>query len=73
MIRLRELVAQADDDDPLTALLALARARAELERAQEVVVRRARLQGASWSVIAMALGVSRQAAHKRFGLGWGDR
>lgn len=52
-------------DDPgeaLAAVVALRRLSDEMERA---AVRTALRQGWSWSQIAQALGVSKQAAHKR--------
>ena len=71
---LQTLVARAGGDDPLAALEALAAARRELERLEEVQVRRARVASASWASIATALGVSRQAVHQRFRLSrWCDR
>jgi len=71
---LRTLVEQAGGDEPLPALRALAAARRELERIEEVQVRRARLRAVSWAAIAQAMGVSRQAVHQRFRLRrWGDR
>lgn len=71
---MRTLVGRAGGDDPLEALEALAKARAELERLEELQVRRARVRSASWASIALAMGVSRQAAHQRFGLRrFGDR
>ncbi|MFC5272884.1 helix-turn-helix domain-containing protein [Brachybacterium sacelli] len=39
----------------------------EVNRAEAVVVRRARMSGASWAQIARVLGVSRQAVHKKYG------
>ena len=62
-----ELVIQADDNDPLHALEAVAELHREVSRAEEVAVRRARTSGASWAQIARALGVSRQAVHKKHG------
>lgn len=59
----------AADPDPLKALLEISKERADLERRQEVAVRHARNRGYSWAAIAMFLGVSRQAAHKRYGRG----
>lgn len=52
---------------PLTALRATRWTRHELERAEAVLVRRARNDGVSWAAIADALGVSRQAVHKKYG------
>lgn len=71
---LRTLIGQAGGDEPLPALAALAAARRELERLEELQVRRARLRSVSWAAIASSMGVSRQAAHQRFRLKrWGDR
>ncbi|NLE71634.1 MAG: hypothetical protein GX609_05975 [Actinomycetales bacterium] len=57
----------ADDDDPIRALRATAAASTELERQQSALVRRARVRGATWTQIAGALGVSKQAVHKKYG------
>lgn len=71
---LKILIGQAGGDEPLPALRALATVRRELERLEELQVRRARLREVSWAAIASAMGVTRQAAHQRFGLRrWGDR
>jgi hypothetical protein len=71
---LKALIGQAGGDEPLPALAALAAARKELERLEELQVRRARLRAFSWAAIASAMGVTRQAAHQRYGLKrWGDR
>lgn len=71
---LAALVARAADDDPLQALAALAAARRELETLEELAVRRARVRSASWASIALAMGVTKQAAHQRFRLSrWSDR
>lgn len=61
------LVAQAEDDDPIRALAATAQLQREVARLEAVAVRRARARGASWAQIAAALGVSRQAVHRRYG------
>jgi DNA invertase Pin-like site-specific DNA recombinase len=61
------LAADAGSDDPYTALRAIAKLHAELDRVEAVAVRRARNQNASWQLIALALGVSRQAVHKKYG------
>jgi transposase-like protein len=51
--------------DPETALRALGALRQELEQVEPELVRRALRTGASWSQIARALGVSKQAAHRK--------
>lgn len=62
-----DLVMQADDDDPLRALAAVAQLHREVNRSEATVVRQARMIGASWADIARVLGVSRQAVHKKYG------
>ncbi|WP_052460699.1 hypothetical protein [Microbacterium gorillae] len=52
--------------EPISALRALQREKARLAAEEETLVRRARVQGFSWHTIADALGVSKQAAHRRF-------
>ena len=61
------LAAEAGSDDPIEALRAIWRLRRELDRVEAVAVRRARNANAPWQLIAMALGVSRQAVHKKYG------
>ncbi|WP_150306992.1 hypothetical protein [Planctomonas psychrotolerans] len=61
------LAENAGSDDPIRALRAIAQLRRELDRVEAVTVRRARTSGFSWQVIAMCLGVSRQAVHKKYG------
>lgn len=65
--RLRDLVDAVGDDDPRAGLSAAAEARRELERLEAVQVRRARVAGSSWADIADALGISKQAVHKKYG------
>ncbi|MEI5584964.1 MULTISPECIES: hypothetical protein [unclassified Agromyces] len=68
---LRTAIAAADGDDPYRALRRIRAARVELvrelDRAEATAVRRARAAGASWQLIALALEVSRQAVHKKYG------
>lgn len=52
--------------DPEAALRALAALRHELDALEPVLVSRALQTGASWSDIARPLGVSKQAAHRKF-------
>ncbi len=66
-VTMGDLVERAADDDPLRALAATAGLRAEVARVEAVAVRRARTQGLSWAQIAAALGVSRQAVHRKYG------
>ncbi|ASO21868.1 DNA-directed RNA polymerase specialized sigma24 family protein [Actinoalloteichus hoggarensis] len=67
--RIASLLRQAGEDDPLEALAATAQARQELERLEAVEVRRARVAGRTWAEIAAALGVSKQAVHKKYRAG----
>lgn len=61
------LVRATDAEDALTALAAAAHVTGEFERVTTVLVRRSRNQGASWTQIATAMGVSKQAVHKKYG------
>jgi hypothetical protein len=63
----RSLVTALEDADPLRALQAVAALNAEADRIAAVLVRRARNAGCTWAQVAEALGVSRQAVHKRYG------
>jgi DNA invertase Pin-like site-specific DNA recombinase len=64
---IRTLAAEAGDSDPIAALRAIEKLRRELDQLEAVAVRRARVANASWQLIAMALGVSKQAVHKKYG------
>ncbi|MCA2222093.1 MULTISPECIES: hypothetical protein [Nonomuraea] len=66
---LATLMRQAQDEDPLRALQATTALRHELERMEAVQVRRARVAGLPWAQIANAIGVSKQAVHKKYGRG----
>ncbi|HET9311448.1 MAG TPA: hypothetical protein VFP41_09550 [Actinomycetota bacterium] len=55
-----------EPDDPLAALAAVARRRRELEVEEYHHMLRARAAGVSLRGIAAALGVSKQAVHKKF-------
>ena len=64
---MKTAIAQDDGGEPLSELHRLVALRSELARAEETQVRRARNLGYSWQAIASSLGVSKQAAHRRFG------
>jgi DNA invertase Pin-like site-specific DNA recombinase len=64
---LHTLAGDADSDDPIVALRAIATLHRELDRLEAVAVRRARNANATWQLIALALGVSKQAVHKKYG------
>lgn len=64
---LAAVAVRAESDDPLEALRALAELRRQSDRLEAVAVRRARVHGVLWSEVAAALGVSKQAVHKKYG------
>jgi hypothetical protein len=64
---LTALASESGDEDPLKALRALRAMRTELDRHEVVLVRKARNLGYGWQMIATALGVTRQAVHKKYG------
>jgi len=60
-----QLAAAADSSDPRTGLRAVAALRRLLEQLEALQVDNARANGWSWQEVAEALGVSRQAVHKK--------
>ncbi len=54
------------DDDPVSELAAVAEAKRQVARREEVAVRRARHAGLSWAEIGTLLGVTRQAMHRKY-------
>ncbi|MEA2717337.1 MAG: hypothetical protein QOI56_1466 [Actinomycetota bacterium] len=60
-----KLAAEAGSRDPVVGLRAVAALRRLLETLENLQVGNARDQGWSWQQIATALGVSRQAVHKK--------
>ncbi|HYP73089.1 MAG TPA: AsnC family protein [Microbacterium sp.] len=64
---IRTAIAAAEGGEPLPELRRLRALHTELARAEAEQVRRARAHGYSWVAIADAMGVSRQAVHKKYG------
>lgn len=62
MEELRNIIIPTDPEEALAAVVALRRLADRIERG---AVRSALQQGWSWSRVALALGVTKQAAHKR--------
>ena len=60
-----KLAADAGSRDPVVGLRAVAALRRLLETLEDLQVGNARDQGWSWQEIANAMGVSRQAVHKK--------
>nr|WP_179756632.1 helix-turn-helix domain-containing protein [Kineococcus aurantiacus] len=59
------LVTRSTDPDPAVGLRAVAALRRLADRLEDLQVARARRLGWSWAEIAEALGVSKQAVHKK--------
>jgi hypothetical protein len=62
-----KLAGAASSADPDVGLRAVASLRVLLESLERLQVESARAQGWSWQQVADALGVSRQAVHKKHG------
>ena len=65
-----KLAGAASSQDPAVGLRAVSALRALLESLERLQVENARQAGWSWEQIATALGVSRQAVHKKHAGGW---
>lgn len=61
------IVTGAESDDPAQGLQAVVVLRRLTDRLEERHVRAARAHGWTWQQIGDALGVSRQAVHKKYG------
>jgi hypothetical protein len=66
MSQTTKLATAASSPDPAVGLRAVASLRLLVEELQELQVENARAHGWSWQRIAAALGVSRQAVHKKY-------
>ena len=66
MTQATELAASTASRDPAVGLRAVASLRRLLEGLERLQVRSARGQGWSWEAIADALGVTKQAVHKKY-------
>src|SRR3954449_1785474 len=64
-----KLAESVDSTDPAVGLRAVASLRTLVERLEALHVRQARAQGWSWQEIGGALGVSKQAVHRKHGGG----
>ena len=64
-----DLATAASSADPRAGLRAVVALRRLLETLEDLQVENARRQGWSWQEIAAALGVSKQAVHKKYGPG----
>lgn len=61
-----DLINGGTSRDPAVGLRAVAALRRLTEQLEDLQVRNARDQGWSWSAIAAAVGVSKQAVHKKY-------
>jgi hypothetical protein len=66
MTQTAELASDAASRDPAVGLRAVASLRQLVEELQELQVENARAAGWSWQQIASALGVTKQAVHKKY-------
>jgi hypothetical protein len=65
--RMKTLVGSMDGKGPAEALYAVAELQKEVSRAEASLVRSARRAGLSWEAIALCLGVTKQAVHRKYG------
>lgn len=64
---MKTLVGSMDGQGPAEALYAVAELHREVGRAEAALVRNARQAGLSWEAIALCLGISKQAVHRKYG------
>ena len=65
MISTEDLIGNGTSHDPAVGLRAVAALRRLTDQLEDLQVASARQQGWSWSAIAGAIGVSKQAVHKK--------
>jgi hypothetical protein len=65
MTSTEDLIGSGTSQDPAVGLRAVAALRRLTEQLEDLQVQSARDQGWSWSAIAAAVGVSKQAVHKK--------
>jgi hypothetical protein len=70
MTEATKLAGAASSKDPEVGLRAVCALRTLLEQLEALQVENARSNGWSWEQIANALGVSKQAVHKKHAGGW---
>ena len=63
----RDLAGALDSTDPAVGLAAVAALRTLAERLEALQVANARQRGWSWEQVGTALGVSKQAVHRKYG------
>jgi DNA invertase Pin-like site-specific DNA recombinase len=63
---MRTSIDMEDDGGVVGELAAIAEAKREVARREEVAVRRARNRGLSWAEIGTLLGVTRQTMHRKY-------
>ena len=64
---MEQATSEYDPERPLPRIRQLTERVRDAERELNAEVRRARVAGHSWQAIASALGVTRQAAHQKYG------
>jgi DNA invertase Pin-like site-specific DNA recombinase len=66
LTRVRTAMGSDDGGAVIGELAAVAEAKLELSRREDVAVRRARQAGLSWAEIGTLLGVTRQTIHRKY-------
>ncbi len=63
---MKTAVGTEDGDNVLQELIAVAEAKKELARREEIAVRKARHSGLKWGEIGFLLGVTKQTIHRKY-------